>query len=148
MVTTATRIRRAVPADAPRLAELAVQLGYDVDPGDLPERVSAILADPRADLLVAADAADEAIGWLHVELKPSLLSPIAAQVRGLVVDERHRSAGVGARLLDAAERWAEQRDCREMLVATRVTRERAHGFYRRQGYALLKTSHMFSKPLA
>ncbi len=88
-----------------------------------------------------------AIGWLHVQLKHSLTSPLAAQVMGLVVDERHRSGGVGGALLEAAEAWARARGCRDLLVATRVTRERAHAFYRRHGYGLLKTSHMFTRRL-
>ncbi len=67
---------------------------------------------------------------------------------GLVVDDEHRSAGIGGALLEAAEAWALDRGCADLLVATRVTRERAHGFYRRHGYALLKTSHCFSRRLA
>jgi hypothetical protein len=34
-----------------------------------------------------------------------------------------------------------------MIVGTRVTRERAHRFYQREGYALQKTSHFFDKAL-
>lgn len=111
------------------------------------DRLPAIQARPEAELLVAQDAAGLANGWLHVELKHSLLSPPAAQVMGLVVAEEQRSRGVGAALLGAAERWATDRGCALMLVATRVTRERAHGFYRRHGYRLLKTSHFFEKEL-
>ena len=32
------------------------------------------------------------------------------------------------------------------MVATRVTRERAHQFYLREGFSLDKTSHIFEKP--
>jgi len=35
-----------------------------------------------------------------------------------------------------------------MLVGTRVTRQRAHRFYEREGYAVAKTSHFFEKELA
>jgi GNAT superfamily N-acetyltransferase len=66
---------------------------------------------------------------------------------GLVVDESVRSRGIGARLLERGEAWAQERGCRTMLVGTRITRERAHRFYERQGYDLLKTSHFFEKPL-
>lgn len=142
------RIRAVVPDDASRLADMAVQLGYPVAADQVPGRLSGLAGDPSVALLVAVDAGDDAIGWLHVELKHSLLSPLAAQVMGLVVDRAWRSGGVGAALLERAEAWAAERGCHEMLVATRVTRERAHDFYRRGGYRLLKTSHIFSKPLA
>ena len=96
---------------------------------------------------MAEDSGGGVIGWIHVELKRSLLSPLAAQVMGLVVSEAHRSRGIGAALLERAEGWAAERGCELVLVGTRVTRERAHGFYRRQGYRLLKTSHFFEKEL-
>jgi len=57
------------------------------------------------------------------------------------------SAGVGAELLDSAERWARARGCRRLVVATRITRERAHRFYEREGYAVAKTSYFLTKNL-
>jgi GNAT superfamily N-acetyltransferase len=147
VVTTAYAIRPATADDAARMAELATQLGYPTTPSQLAMRLRALAALPDAAILVATDAVDRPLGWIHVELKPSLLAPLAAQVMGLVVDEARRGAGIGAELLNRAEAWATDRGCRELLVATRVTRERAHRFYRRQGYELLKTSHIFHREL-
>jgi GNAT superfamily N-acetyltransferase len=65
----------------------------------------------------------------------------------LVVDERARGAGVGRELVASAEAWAVARGCRRLTVATRITRERAHRFYLREGFSLDKTSHVFQKPL-
>lgn len=141
-------IRPALPADAADLATLAVQLGYPVQVAQVGERLPPISFSPDAVLLVATGAAGEVIGWIHAELKRSLLGPLAAQVMGLVVSEAQRSQGVGAALLEAAEAWASERGCSLVLVGTRVTRERAHEFYRRRGYRLLKTSHFFEKELA
>jgi GNAT superfamily N-acetyltransferase len=50
-------------------------------------------------------------------------------------------------LLEAAERWARARGCRRLVVATRITRERAHRFYAREGYEVNKTSYVLTKPL-
>jgi GNAT superfamily N-acetyltransferase len=144
----AADLRTARAADASTLAELAGQLGYPVSAQELRERMPGVTANPDAALLVAADESDAAVlGWIHVELKRSLLAPLAAQVMGLVVDERRRSRGIGALLLEAGESWARERGCQAILVGTRVTRERAHRFYRRAGYDLLKTSHFFEKRL-
>ncbi|HEX6127847.1 MAG TPA: GNAT family N-acetyltransferase [Candidatus Limnocylindria bacterium] len=147
MATTAFAIRPATADDADRLSELATQLGYPTTPSELAMRVRALAALPDAAILVATDADDRPIGWIHVGLKPSLLAPLSAQVMGLVVDEARRGVGIGAQLLNRAEAWATDRGCGELLVATRVTRERAHRFYRRHGYELLKTSHIFHKEL-
>jgi GNAT superfamily N-acetyltransferase len=148
VATSAYAIRPATADDAARLAQLATQLGYPTTPRELAARLRAFAALPDAAILVATDADEGPIGWIHVELKASLLAPLVAQVMGLVVDEARRGAGIGAELLNRAEAWATDRGCRELLVATRVTRERAHRFYSRQGYQLLKTSHVFRKELA
>ena len=65
----------------------------------------------------------------------------------LVVGDGARNGGIGGDLLAAAESWAAGRGSRTLLVATRVTRNDAHRFYRRAGFALNKTSHVFEKPL-
>jgi GNAT superfamily N-acetyltransferase len=147
MDTVATRLREARVTDADRMTDLAEQLGYPLAPGELAERLPLVASTRDAVVLVAVDEDDLPIGWIHVELKPTLLAPLAALVMGLVVDEAARSRGVGARLLERGEAWARERGCHAMLVATRVTRERAHRFYRRQGYDLQKTSHFFEKSL-
>jgi GNAT superfamily N-acetyltransferase len=139
-------VRPARTEDAPALAVLAGQLGYPTSSEELSARLPEVAANPDAVILVAGER-DDVQGWIHVELKRSLLAPLAAQVMGLVVDERRRSEGIGAALLAAGEAWARERGCRSMLVGTRVTRERAHRFYRRAGYDLLKTSHFFEKGL-
>lgn len=148
MATAAASVRAARPADAPALAALAGQLGYPVSADELAERLPGLASSGDA-LLLVADGPDAgaALGWIHVELKRGLLAPLTAQVMGLVVDEGRRSQGIGARLLQAGESWARERGCHAILVGTRVTRERAHRFYRRAGYDLLKTSHFFEKRL-
>ena len=66
----------------------------------------------------------------------------------LVVDERCRGRGIGAALMSEVERWARERGAVKLRVGSRTTREGAHRFYEREGYALVKTSHWFQKDLA
>jgi GNAT superfamily N-acetyltransferase len=70
-----------------------------------------------------------------------------AEVNGLIVDEKVRSHGAGAKLLEAAEAWAQEAGCVGMSVRSNVIRERAHGFYLRQGYEHYKTQKAFRKAL-
>ncbi len=107
----------------------------------------AVTANDDAAVLVATDPQDRAIGWLHVELKRTLVAPMTAQIMALIVDERARGGGVGRELVAAADAWAVARGCQRLMVATRVTRERAHRFYLREGFSLDKTSHIFEKSL-
>lgn len=142
----AVRLRPPLPSDAPTLAALAGELGYPTDAEQLLGRLAA-LSPTDAALIVAADAADAPIGWCQVELFRTLIEPLSALIVGLVVGDGHRSEGIGVALLEAAEGWARARDCRRMVVATRITRERAHRFYAREGYAVNKTSYFLDKPL-
>ncbi|MBA3436207.1 MAG: GNAT family N-acetyltransferase [Chloroflexi bacterium] len=134
--------------DAAEVAELTGQLGYPVSEADLRERLETALAAPADHcLLVAVDTNDVPIGWAHVERLRVLELPPAAQLAGLVVSEQHRSAGVGAALLERTEASARDWGCRSLRVRSNVTRERAHRFYERAGYRRIKTSYTFEKEI-
>ena len=139
--------RPARPEDAAALAELTTELGYPIDERGLLRRLEAVLG--RADdlVLVAVDPADRAIAWIHVGATHILERDPHAVIHGLVVGAAHRSAGIGADLLAAGEVWARQRGITTMLVRSRSTREGAHRFYVGRGYAEIKRSHVFEKPL-
>ena len=139
---TATQVRPARPDDAPGLAPLTTQLGYPVEASEQAERLARVLGREDEAVLVAVDATDAPIGWIHVQQRTPLTSAPHAQIAGMVVDEAHRSDGVGAALLTAAEAWAEERGLPSVQVYSRVERERAHRFYERHGYELVKTSRV------
>jgi Acetyltransferase (GNAT) family. len=135
-----------MPSDAAALAALAGELGYPTNAEVLLGRLAALHPTDAA-VLVATDAADVPTGWCHVEMRRTLVEPMSALIVGLVIGEGHRSAGFGPELLAAAERWARARGCQRLVVATRITRERAHRFYAREGYELNKTSYFLTKVL-
>jgi GNAT superfamily N-acetyltransferase len=134
--------------DAEPLAALTTQLGYPVEPDRIASRVGRLLDDPGSAVLVATDGDDRPIGWLHVALLLSLEGDARAHIMGLVVDDRHRSAGIGQELLSAGETWARELGVTRMTVYSRQTRERAHRFYEREGYAMVKRSSFFEKDLS
>ncbi len=140
-------IRPATPGDAATLADLTGQLGYPTTEVEMIERLRRVLASAGDAVLVAIDEAGRPIGWVHVGRELLLEASDTATLQGLVVDDAHRSAGVGAELLRAAEAWARANGCTRVTVRSRIARERAHRFYEREGYVLEKTSHVFRKPL-
>jgi len=142
----AVRVRPPLPGDAPALAALAGELGYPTSSEALLGRMAALHPTDAA-LIVSTDADDIPTGWCHVEVRRTLVEPLSALILGLVVGEQHRAAGIGSELLAAAERWARARNCRRLVVATRITRERAHAFYAREGYEVAKTSYFLTKSL-
>ena len=141
------RIRPMTAADASVVADLTTQLGYPTSPTETTERISVLLARPDDHAALVAEEDGRAVGWVHVAIYTSLESGRVATIGGLVVDEGHRSGGIGAELLAAAEEWARESGAAKMVVRSRVTREQAHRFYEREGYAILKTSHVFEKRL-
>ena len=148
IAATVTPIRPMREADAARVAELTRQLGYPSTPEDIGGRFAYLRARPEDEVLVVVDEEDRPIGWIHVSRFASLEASDVALIGGMVVGEEHRSGGIGEALLAASEAWAREHGARTMVVRSRVTRERAHRFYERHGYATVKTSRVFEKALA
>ena len=107
------RIRPMTEADASVVAELTTQLGYPTSPAETTERISVLLSRPDDHAALVAEEDGRAVGWVHVAIYTSLESGRVATIGGLVVDEGHRSGGIGAQLLAAAEEWAREKRRRQ-----------------------------------
>ncbi len=138
-------IRAAKLDDVERIAALMVQLGYEVSAEHLAGRLER--RGDRREVFVAIGE-DDVIGWAAVCADEPFVEGYGAHLEGLVVHELTRSAGIGARLLEAAEAWARERGCTVMRVQSNVVRERAHAFYQRNGYATIKAQYHLRKLLA
>ena len=143
------KVRRARRGDAERIAQLCGELGYPATAAQIATRLPRLTPASKHAVFVAEspDAGTGLIGWVHVSVAHLLESDIGAEINGLVVAEGQRSAGAGAKLLEAAEEWARRRGCRGMNVRSNVIRERAHVFYERSGYEHYKTQKAFRKAL-
>ncbi len=140
------KLRRAKKSDAARIAELSGELGYPATTQEIKARLAQL--KPAAQHAVFLAEVDKlVIGWIHVSVAPLLEVPRRAEVNGLVVADGQRSHGAGAKLLEAAEKWAHAKRCKGMSVRSNVIRERAHAFYERHGYQHFKTQKAFRKPL-
>ena len=143
---TSVKIRRARKSDVSRLAVLSGELGYPTTSKEMKGRLEQIRPAAQHAVFVA-EFRKEVIGWTHVSVNPLLEVARRAEVNGLIVADGHRSLGAGAKLLEAAEKWARAKRCKGMSVRSNVIRERAHLFYERQGYIHQKTQKAFRKAL-
>jgi GNAT superfamily N-acetyltransferase len=141
------KIRRARLSDAGRVARLSGQLGYPTTARQMSVRLKRALAAKDGACFVAEAKHYGIVGWVHVSWTPLLEVETRAEVNGLVIDEKVRSRGAGARLLEAAENWARKKGCIGMSVRSNVIRDRAHLFYLRYGYEHYKTQKAFRKAL-
>lgn len=143
---TQITIRAAAPADVFALARLAGQLGYRATPEEISQRLAAEEEDSRHALFVA-ESGGAVIAWMGLAEERSFLHETRVEIHGLVVDEAHRGAAIGARMVERAEQWARERGWRLMLVRSNVIRDRAHSFYERLGYTTVKSQKVFNKNL-
>jgi GNAT superfamily N-acetyltransferase len=143
------RIRKAKRSDIQQIAYLCGQLGYPSSPAQIAARLRQLKPASKHAVFVAElqDASKAIVGWLHVSISHLLESDVRAEVNGLIVAEGQRSAGAGAKLLEAAETWARRHGCQGMNVRSNVVRDRAHKFYERQNYEHYKTQKAFRKKL-
>ena len=141
------KVRPAKESDAEALAHLACELGYPTTASQVLERLCAVKGDDSRETFVAADDRGKILGWIQVAEARSLESEPRAEITGLVVDSRHRGAGIGQQLVEQGEAWARAKGFEVIGVRSNVTRERAHSFYQRLGYAVVKSQKVFRKPL-
>jgi GNAT superfamily N-acetyltransferase len=151
-MSTATRpfageVRVARPADYPRMAELAGQLGYPSSSDDIARRLAGLITTGEHVVFVAQLADGTIAGWIGAFVYRCVEADARVEISGLVVDERFRSKAVGRFLLDRAEKWAGEKGFGATSLRSNVIRERAHAFYERLGYEHTKTQKSFRKKL-
>ena len=144
-------VRSATVGDAAALAILSGQLGYPSSRDEVERRLAEILVHPEHVVFVAeitGKGSDLRVaGWIHAAVMRTVESDPNVEVVGLVVDESLRSSGIGERLVEQAEQWARGFGLATMTVRSNVVRERAHGFYQRLGYRIVKSQRVFRKQI-
>jgi len=140
-------VRPPLRGDHAKMTDLAGQLGYPCTRDQVRARLSEMQDSNQYAVYVAETSKDQIAGWIGVYIFRSIEMEKYAEISGLVVDQETRSRGVGKVLLDAAEGWARSHGCADISVRSNIKRERAHGFYKRNGYEWTKTQETFRKSL-
>lgn len=126
-------IRPAMLADTPALTRLLAQLGYDTEPGRIETMI--YLADSDSELITVAEINDQlvaVISLIFFDYFPAAAR--YARITAMVVDELHRSKGIGSELLEYARIKAAERDCACIEVTSSVSRKGTHDFYVNAGF--------------
>ncbi len=151
LAPTARRVvRGARPDDWPAVAAVLESLGRPAilagsDAGRHRDLFVGYLARADASTLVA-EVDGVVVGFVDIEFRQRLHhSTPQAWIPDLVVEESHRSQGVGRALLARTEALARQRGCWGMTLESAQWRQQAHAFYRARGWT--DASFSFSKPL-
>ena len=118
------------------------ELGYVVETNELKDNVEEI--QNKGGEVIICEADGKVIGSACVLIDARLAEGIYAEIVSLVVAEKERAKGIGARLLEEAEIWASQR-VNKIRVRANVIRDEAHKFYISKGYEHTKSQKVFIK---
>ena len=127
-------IRDAKLSDAPALAALMCELGYETRPVEMEARLKLILSNPSYKTFVAV--MDGCIcGMIGTLRYPSYEhNDLSGRILALVTLSSARRRGIGRALIATAEKDFAQKGIRRVGLDTRLTREDAHKFYLSLGY--------------
>jgi ribosomal protein S18 acetylase RimI-like enzyme len=133
-------VREATEGDAEELHALAGELAGAV--GDSPPplqgvraRLSELLKEPRARVLVAEEEDDAVVGVVSLWIKPDLAhGDTLVEVPMLVVSEEHRREGVGKLLMEEVQRLAADNDANTIELVATTQNVLAREFYRSLGF--------------
>ncbi len=145
--TLAITIRLAKLDDAEALAKLADQLGYPSTVEQVRRRFEALAEKSDENAVFIAEANGKILGWVHAHLYSLLVDDPETEIGGLVVDEAVRGQRIGELLMQATEAWTLEKGCSSVYLRSNVIRTRAHEFYKRIGYTIIKSQYAFRKVL-
>ncbi|MGC2353523.1 MAG: GNAT family N-acetyltransferase [Candidatus Udaeobacter sp.] len=134
MQDTGCWIRDAELNDAPELAVLMCELGYETQRAEMETRLKLILSNPAYKTFIAI--MDGCVcGMIGTLTYPSYEhNDPSGRILALVTLSAARRRGIGRALIAAAEKDFGQKGIRRVALDTRSTREDAHKFYESLGY--------------
>jgi len=134
MSDTGCRIRDAELNDAPELAVLMCELGYETKRTEMETRLKLILSNPAYKTFVAT--MDGCVcGMIGTVTFPSYEhNDAGGRILALVTSIGARRRGIGRALIAAAEKDFAQKGIGRVALDTRLAREDAHRFYESLGY--------------
>jgi ribosomal protein S18 acetylase RimI-like enzyme len=127
-------IRNAELNDAPELAVLMCELGYETRRTEMETRLKLILSNPAYKTFVAI--MDGCVcGMIGTLTYPSYEhNDASGRIVALVTSGALRRRGIGRALVATAEKDFAQKGIRRVALDTRLTRDDAHKFYESLGY--------------
>jgi ribosomal protein S18 acetylase RimI-like enzyme len=139
-------LRAATPADHAAIRALDDRLVAEAHlPGATPADfhrfqrnfTDAALIDshPQSRLIVAVDAVDNLLGYIHLKSMPDdVLARDVGYVSIIAVAENRAGRGIGRLLMAAAENWAREQQLPALILDVFASNETARRFYTKAGF--------------
>lgn len=139
--------RKATIEDAAAIARLTTELGYPTSEQQCFNRLKGLLQIPEHRVIVACDALNIAVGWIHVFISYGVESDPFAEIGGLVIAQAYRQNSLGSMLISEAEKWVRKSGVGKLRVRSRVERKEALSFYLKKGFNLYKQQNVLDKKM-
>ncbi len=127
-------LRDATIEDAPIIADLMIQINYPNTTEEMAQRLDVLLKHPDYHAIVAENDG-KVIGMLGVFLGRKFeKEDLFGRILTMAVDKEYRFKGIGAYLVEEAEKWLKSKGANLLVIYSGETSSSAHGFYRQQGF--------------
>jgi N-acetylglutamate synthase-like GNAT family acetyltransferase len=135
-------VRQISREDAPTIASLCHQLGYELSTEQTLENINIFLTSEAHNAFVA-EYDKKVIGWIGASQLFQLQSAPCCEIRGLVVDEKHRNKGVGKMLIEKVRQWGREKGNDKLRLRCNLKRTETHLFYQHLGFKEIKEQKVF-----
>ena len=129
-------IRKVKLGDEEGITRLLSDMGYGAEVHEVKERFLPILNDPQY-LTLVTEEKGELIGMLGMHYERSYVANIlVARIITMVTAKEYRQQGIGRKLMEEAERRADDKGATTVVLnsGNREERRAAHQFYEACGY--------------
>lgn len=127
--------------DLASIQALSGQLGYAATGEELAKRFQQLQA-LRPTLFVYLESG-AVMGFIHLEKTHGLVEADRVTIKALVVDQEFRLEGIGKALIQFSKEWGKTYGLDTISLSCNILSEEAHAFYKREGFNLKKSSHIF-----
>lgn len=146
-------IERCVSSRQPGWLELRRELWPQGEAREHLEEMELECSSPdRFCAFIAYDESGRALGFVEVSARGDYVNGTSSSpvgfVEGLHVVANARNRGIGRSLVEAAQRWARDRGCREMASDATIDNEASHAMHRALGFVETERVVYFRKELA
>jgi GNAT superfamily N-acetyltransferase len=140
--TGALEIRAANKGDVLGITALLGELGFDLAPEVVAQRLERLAA--AGELVLLGTRAGRAVAMITVHVTPVIHRPTyVGRLTAVIVTESERRSGVGRAMVAEAERILADKGCAIIELTSNKKLTGAHVFYERLGYEA--TSYRFQK---
>jgi ribosomal protein S18 acetylase RimI-like enzyme len=140
------KIRKAIPADLPRIQELNAalfnydghsisHLNYDWPYNEGATYFKKMISGDKGICLIAEDG-DRVAGYMTGSIKApeSYRHVRMTELDTIFIEEEFRYGGIGKRLMTEFTKWSRQQDAQKIFVSASAPNEKAINFYKSVGF--------------